>query len=196
LEQYLAALADRTPAPGGGAVAAATLATAAAIAHMAVVFSQGRKSLNAHATLHEQALATLAAMQPRGLAMADDDAAAFATLNGLWQLPEDDPIRQAGWDAAVEAAIAAPMQVIQQAHQLLELLSQLPEATSPMLQSDLAVAAITAEAAARSACWNVRINLSSISDPEQATAHRRAAESTVAACQSLAERVEAACQSN
>ena len=193
---YLSALSERTPVPGGGAVAGTSLATAAAIAHMAIIFSQGRKSLAEYDTRHDEALNVLKNMQNRGLELAEADAKAYARLNALWKLPEDDPDRKADWDDAVEAAIAAPAQVMESGVELLTLLESLIEATSPMLRSDLAVAAITADAAVRSAAWNVRINLPSVADPGQATTHRETMDRRIASGQSSAAAVEAGCLPN
>ena len=193
---YLSALSERTPTPGGGAVAGTSLATAAAIAHMAIIFSKGRKSLASFEDRQDEALDALKTMQDRGLDLAEADAEAYARLNLLWKLPKDDPGRIADWDDAVEAAIDAPARVMETGVQLLALLEDLIEATSPMLRSDLAVAAITAEAAVRSAAWNVRINLSSVTDSEQAAAHRETMDHRIAAGQASAAAVEAGCLSN
>ena len=193
LSGFLAALADRTPTPGGGAVAAASLAIAGAIGHMAVAYSRGRSSLASFESLHEEALAALASLSPRALDLAEQDAAAYARLNKLLKLPEDDPKRAADWDEAVEAAISAPMAVMREADAVLELLERLVEATTPMLRSDLAVAAITAEAAARSANWNVRINLPSVSDVARSDSHRSDAEDILARCTNAAANIESEC---
>ena len=193
---YLSSLSERTPTPGGGAVAGTSLATAAAIAHMAIIFSKGRKSLASFEDRQDEALDTLKTMQDRGLDLAEADAEAYARLNLLWKLPKDDPGRIADWDDAVEAAIDAPTRVMETGVQLLALLEDLIEATSPMLRSDLAVAAITAEAAVRSSAWNVRINLPSVTDSEQAAAHRETMDHRIAAGQASAAAVEAGCQSN
>lgn len=193
LSGFLAALADRTPTPGGGAVAAASLAIAGAIGHMAVTYSRGRSSLASFESLHEEALAALASLSPRALDLAEQDAAAYARLNKLLKRPEDDPKRAADWDEAVEAAISAPMAVMREADAVLELLERLVEATTPMLRSDLAVAAITAEAAARSANWNVRINLPSVSDVARSDSHRSDAEDILARCTNAAANIESEC---
>ena len=196
LGEFLEALAARTPTPGGGAVAGTSLATAAAIAHMALVFSQGRKSLAAFAEVHEKALTRLSDLKARGLELAAQDAAAYEQLNTLWKLPEDDPERTRGWDDAVEAAIAAPRAVLGEAAELLAALEGLVDATTPMLRSDLAVAAITAEAAGRSAAWNIRINLPSVSDVARADAHRDDMTRLIDQCRASAATVEAACQAD
>lgn len=194
LEGFLSDLADRTPTPGGGAVAAASLALAGAIGHMAVAYSQGRSSLSAFDALHKEALATLATLQSRALDLAAKDATAYAKLNALWKLPEDDPARIKGWDEAVEEAIEAPLAVMQESSATMELLQRLVEATTPMLRSDLAVSAISAESAARAAALNVNINLASVSDPSRAEKYREEAASLLARCCATAADVESSCK--
>ncbi|MEE2908495.1 MAG: cyclodeaminase/cyclohydrolase family protein [Planctomycetota bacterium] len=193
LSGFLTALAERTPTPGGGAVAAASLALAGAIGHMAIAYSRGRSSLAAFESVHEDAMTALSDLAARALDLAEQDAAAYARLNDLFKKPEDDPERSAQWDDAVEAAIAAPMAVMQEADTLLQRLQGLVEATTPMLRSDLAVAAITAESAARSANCNVRINLPSVSDVARADTHRSKADELLTRCKATASNIETEC---
>lgn len=193
---FLQQLSDRTPTPGGGAVAAYSLATAAAMAHMAVSYSHGRESLKSFDALHKEAMTSLSTLPSKALQMARQDAEAYGRLNALWKLKEDDPIRLEGWDQAVDGAIDAPLEVLQQAHGLLELLSRLVEAITPMLLSDLAVAAITAESAARSAHWNVSINLPSVRDSAHAHTIESDAARLLAGCSRLTQCVEQGCRPN
>ena len=190
---FLAALAERTPTPGGGAVAAASLALSGAIGHMAIAYSRGKDSLASFDSLHEEALAALSNLQTLALDLAEQDATAYAQLNALWKLPENDPARSTGWDEAVEAAIAAPLAVMRESGSIVELLGRLVEATSPMLRSDLAVSAIMAEAAARAASLNVHINLPAVSDAARAEKYREEAASLLASCRARAAEVESAC---
>ncbi len=193
---FLKELSERTPTPGGGAVAATSLALAASMAHMAVNYSQGRKSLQSFDPLHTEAMALLATLPSEALQMAREDAQAYGRLNDLWKLQEDDPVRIEGWDQAVDGAINAPVKVMRQAHATLELLSRLVEATTPMLLSDLAVAAITAESAARSAHWNVLINLPSVRDATHAESVKCDAEALLEACSRLTRLIEQGCRPN
>ena len=96
--------------------------------------------------------------------LADQDAAAYAELNRLWKLPEDDAGRQAGWDVAVDAAIAAPRAIMQLGLDVLVQLDLIAPKTNHWLGSDLAIAGILFESAVRAAAWNVRINLPSLRD--------------------------------
>ncbi|MGH9859948.1 MAG: cyclodeaminase/cyclohydrolase family protein [Candidatus Acidiferrales bacterium] len=159
----LQALASKSPTPGGGAVAALTLALGAALAQMVLNYSIGKKSLEAHAHIHEEALSQLQEMRDRALELADEDAAAYQALNAMLRRKDDPPSVEERKET-VAHAISIPMEILQHAAKLAELLGHLAGTTNTLLDSDLAMAAILADAAAQSACWNVRINLPALAD--------------------------------
>jgi methenyltetrahydrofolate cyclohydrolase len=191
LAGLLDAIAAKTPAPGGGAVAPIVAALGAALARMVLRYSQGRKALAEHDALHADSLAALDALSSRLLDLAADDAAAYGRLSALMKLAEDDPQRIAQWSDAVDAAVAAPRAVLNECVSALGVFAQLPGRTSRMLASDLAIAAVLAEAAARSAAWNIRINLPLLTDG--AAALEREAADAVDRAGSLCARIEQAC---
>ncbi len=176
--EFLDQVAARTPAPGGGAVAALSAATAAALGEMVARHSKGLDDL----------ATTLAGLRHRALELADRDAEAFSGLAALWKLSRDDPARQAGWEPAVTAAIDAPWSVIEVAREITQGLDAARTHANPNLASDLVIAAELAECAARAAACNVRVNLPLLSNRAEADAHedrtRRALE-TVAASTKL-----------
>lgn len=162
--QFIESLGEKSPTPGGGAVASVTGALAAALAQMVVRYSQGKKKLAQHESLHETALNELTANAQRMLDLAQKDADAYGQLNALWKLDQDDSKRKRGWDDAVHGAIDAPRQVLETSLAILHRLDALTGRTNRMLDSDLAISAVLAEAAARSAAWNMRINLPLLDD--------------------------------
>lgn len=164
LAAALEAIADRTPTPGGGAVAGATLGLAAATAAMVVNYSHGRKSLAEHESLHAAALTSLAETRTAALALAERDAEAYGALNALWKLPEDDPARQAGWTDAVAGAIAAPRALLEAAVEVRELMQSLEGTLNRNLMSDWTIARLLTRAAAEAAACNVRVNLPLLED--------------------------------
>ncbi len=168
VEYLLAAIAAKTPTPGGGAVAAITSALAAALGQMVVNYTCSKPSLADHNELHEEALRTLAELQSSALRLADADAEAFAHLSDLWGLPADDARRQAEWNDAVAAAIDAPRQVMGASMGTLRLTERLSGKTVRNLRSDLAITALLAEAGARAAACNVRINIPLLNDKAEA----------------------------
>jgi formiminotetrahydrofolate cyclodeaminase len=166
--ELLDSIAARQPVPGGGAVAALTAALAAALGRMVVEYSRGKASAAGHEALQDDALSRLSGLQAAALNLADADAEAFATLSGLWKLEPDDPRRRAEWAGAVAAAIDAPRRVAESSLEALDLLDRLSESTGANIRSDLAIAALLAQASTEAAACNVRINLPLLEDPAQA----------------------------
>lgn len=188
----LAQLASKTPAPGGGAAAGVTAATAAALCGMVVAYSLGRKALAEHQGFLEQAAGRLERARAVFLMLADEDAEAYGVLNALMRLPEDSPERAAGWAAAVDGALGPPRATLAGASDLLRLCEDLLGRVNPHLRSDLAVAAVLAEAAARSAAWNVSVNLPLLPDDRRGGVHAEA-ERLVGDARARAARVEDGC---
>jgi formiminotetrahydrofolate cyclodeaminase len=194
IRELLDAVGAKTPTPGGGAVASITAALGAALAGMVVAYSTGRKKLAEHAALHAEASETLADVGRRALDLARADAEAYARLNALWKLDEADERRRREFPAAVRDAIDAPARVLRLARDLLDLLGRLDGRTNAMLESDRAIAAILADAAARAAAWNVRINLPLVDDAAEAERIERETADHLAATRAACEAVESACR--
>lgn len=167
VRDLLTAVAAKSPTPGGGAVTSFTTALAAALAQMVINYSVGKKTLAAHDALHLQALHTFGELAERAIALAEQDAKAYAHLNELQKLDKKNERRGREFAGAVAAAIDAPKAVLDVSLQMLELMKALLGTTNPHLKSDLAIAAILADAAARAAAWNIRINLPLLEDQSQ-----------------------------
>ena len=104
VQELLCSVAARTPAPGGGAVAATVGALAAALSEMVINYSRGKPEAGGAEELIEEAR-RLEAMRDSALALADADAEAFTRLSALWKLKPDDERRRSGWNDAVTGAI-------------------------------------------------------------------------------------------
>ena len=156
---FLESLSAKVPTPGGGASAAVTGATAAATAAMVVSYSLGKKSLAECEGVNQNAMARLTRARQMFLQLGDEDAEGYGVLNELWKLDKSDPKRIEQWDDAVQGAITPPRAMLAMALELLRLCEKLVSTTNKQLKSDLGVAAVLGEAAARSAAWNVRINI-------------------------------------
>jgi formiminotetrahydrofolate cyclodeaminase len=192
IDEFLGALSAKVPAPGGGAAAGVVGATAAATAGMVVAYSAGRKSLADHQAFLEDAGARLARARALFLMLADEDAAAYTVLNTLMKLPEDHPDRIAGWADAVAGAVAPPRAMLAAGAEVLRLCEGLCGRINPHLRSGLGVAGVLAEAAARSAAWNIAVNLPLL-PPDQRGSVRAEAERQVGEARSRAARVEGHC---
>jgi formiminotetrahydrofolate cyclodeaminase len=185
-------LASKTPAPGGGAAAALTAATAAALTGMVIAYSLGKKSLAEHQHMLEGIRASVQVLREEFLRLAGEDMAAYTALQEIQKLPETDPRRAAEEPAAVVRAIEAPRRVLDRSRELLDLIASLVGKSNTHLRSDLAVAAVLAEAAAASAAWNVRINAPLLPEAERPAVFGRM-EAAVEAARQQRERVERAC---
>ena len=157
IESFLHDLASKSPAPGGGAATPMCAAIGAALANMVVAFSVGKKSLAEHRPALEAARERLTAAAAGFTALADDDAAAYARLNALQRLPENDPGR-ADLPDATRAASAVPTRTITLCVETLDLCASLAPISNEHLLSDLAIAAVMLEACARAARWLVLAN--------------------------------------
>jgi formiminotetrahydrofolate cyclodeaminase len=160
----LDAVAAKSPAPGGGFVASAVGALAAALGQMVLAYSLGRKSLAEHESHNAEVDRRLLQTRLLLLQLAKEDAAAYEIVNELQRLPEDDARRAKELPGAAMAATQIPLAVAAACTDLLRLCESLTGTTNPWLRSDLAIAAVLAEAGARACRWNVAINLSLLDD--------------------------------
>ena len=191
-EDLLDSLADKSPAPGGGAVAAMLGATASSLAGMVVAYSIGKKSLAPHQQMLEAAAERLTSASAQFLTLAAQDAEAYAQLNALQKRPTDDPVRISDEPPALRRAIEAPDAARILAMEVLELVASLVGRTNKYLRSDLAIAAVAAESAAVSAGWNVLINAPGLPEPERETYLKTVLECNTKAG-NLRRRIEDAC---
>jgi len=155
---FLSAVAAKSPAPGGGAVASASGALASALAQMVVSYSIGKKDLLEQQEELRLAATKLERARALFLQLADEDAAAYSQLNALQKLPLGDARRAAELPDAQRLAVQVPQSVAATAIDLLRLFEQLSLISNRYLRSDLGIAADLAEATVRAALWNVRIN--------------------------------------
>ena len=196
LSGLLHAVGARQPAPGGGAVAAVSGALAAALGHMVAAYSAGKKDLAPHHDAINDLLARLDRSRRLLLELADADAAAYAHLASLERLPENDPAR-AGLAAAAQAAAAAPRLVVAACAGLVRTAEELAPISNHWLHSDLAITAILADAAARSAGWMVEVNLGPLTryaGPSAAAAARAERDAELAGLHTRLERTLAHCR--
>jgi formiminotetrahydrofolate cyclodeaminase len=77
---------------------------------------------------------------------------------------------------------------------MLRVLRTLPGTTNSMLKSDLAIAAVLAEAAVRAAAWNVRINLPLVDNAETTDTLDREIQESLNEAHELSSAIEIACK--
>jgi len=194
VDEYLNSLAAKTPAPGGGAVAAMTTASSAALALMALNYSMGKKSLSDKSDLQKTSFVAINKLKDEAIRLGDADAKAFQELSSLWKLAEDDPKRITGWDSAVLGAIEVPKRVMEVGLEILNILKQLDGAIVSNLTSDAAIAALLAEAGVKAAAWNVRINLPLLKSDIEAAQFEKKMNEQIALAAKICCEIEQACK--
>lgn len=161
-------LASAAPVPGGGSASAVAASLAASLTAMVARLSADRPKYAAYAKTHARALEAAEAARVRFLALADEDAAAYAAFGHARKLPKETPDEAQARDAAIAAAALkaaeVPLEVVRQCHGLIHEIESLAGRSNLNAASDLDVGALLVHAAARGAGANVIINLPSIPD--------------------------------
>lgn len=168
LGDFTRALASERPTPGGGSAAALAAALAASLTAMVVRLSLVRPRYAQHAALHEEALAASDGARERFLELADDDAIAYAAFMEAGRLPkgsyEEEPKRASASREAARLAATVPLTIVQACHAQVDLVQRLAGRSNDNVASDLDVAALLLESAARGAASNVVVNLPAVED--------------------------------
>jgi formiminotetrahydrofolate cyclodeaminase len=174
IQEFLTALAARTPAPGGGSMTALTAALAAAQLQMVIAYTRGKPRF----AEFENVLADYDARLSRAGAvlreLMDEDKSAYEALNPFMKLPAAVRHAAATYPAIVAAAVQIPQAVAAAAAGIVEAAEHLQNKVSRMLLSDLGVAAATAMGAVESAEFNVLVNLPLLENPAQASSTAKA----------------------
>jgi formiminotetrahydrofolate cyclodeaminase len=155
LRDLLEEIASRTPAPGGGSVAAIGLAMGASLVEMAARFSEG------HWAEAGGAVAQAKVLRERAAPLAREDAEAYERALAALRLPKDgDPEeRDRVLGRALEEAAAVPFRIAEIAADVASLAAEAAQHGNPNLRGDAAAGALLAEAAAHIGANLVAINL-------------------------------------
>ena len=165
IAEFLDGTAAKQPAPGGGSVAALVGALSAAIGEMVLNYSIGKKGLEAHQDALKAALAELHRARQVMLELVTEDQSAYQALTAARKLSPDAPDRESQFNSALLASIRTPEAIAATAASILDLCQRLVPIVNYYLLSDLAVCADLAMSTVRCGIYNVRVNLSDVSDP-------------------------------
>lgn len=163
LGEFAARLSSPEPVPGGGSASAVSAALAASLVAMVATLSEGRPKYAAHADLYAVALPAARRLADELLALADEDARAYAACALALKLPReafaDKEFRDAQVRATARVAAEVPLRCVERCREVLILAEALAGRSNVNASSDLRVAALLSEAAGRGAAENVLVNL-------------------------------------
>ena len=170
--EFVERLASGEPVPGGGSAAAIAGSLGAALVSMVAALSEDRPKYAAHAALHAEAGAAGRQLADRFLALADEDAVAYAGYGVAMRMPretdEEKAARAVAIRDAARASSRAPFRTVEACHEMVAWAEALAGRSNRNASSDLEVASLMAVAASHAAAANVYVNLPAIEDEEGA----------------------------
>lgn len=184
LNDFIEKLSSEAPVPGGGSASAVAGSLAASLVAMVAALSENRPRWIIHAAVHAKAKSSGTELAHRLLRIADEDAAAYTAFGAAAKLPketeEEQGARKRAMERAARIAAEVPMRCIEACLEVAESVELLAARCNLNASSDLLVAGLLAEAAARGAAENVRVNLPAAGDPDWAAATQARADELVA----------------
>jgi len=168
---WLDELASSAPAPGGGAVAALHVATAAGLVEMVTNLTIGNPRYAEHEPTMIEARDTAGAVRAEAIRLADDDARAFTAVTDAYKLPRASDDEKAARTAAIQRALLGaadvPVRTAHAATTVLDLAERILPGANVNVLSDVAVAASSARAGLEAAIINIEINRVAIKDEQE-----------------------------
>jgi glutamate formiminotransferase len=168
LTEFADELSTDSPAPGGGSVAALCSSISGALSAMVSNLTFGKKG---YEKVWEEAkeLAEIGQdIKERSMYAIDKDTQAFYDMMDASRLPkktdEDKKIRNDAIQKSTKKAILVPLETLEIALEAVELSEKVAKIGNENALSDAGVGAITANAAAKAAYLNVKINMGGIED--------------------------------
>jgi len=170
IQTFLDELASSAPTPGGGAATALVGAMGAALVSMVCNLTIGRPRYAGVEAAMRDILTRSEQIRQNLIALADDDAAAYAEVVAAYRLPRSDEAEKAARAEAIQRALVRaavpPLAVTKECRSLVPLCLQVAAHGNVAVVSDAGVAAELAAAGVRASILNVRINLAEIKDAE------------------------------
>ncbi|GAC1646240.1 MAG: cyclodeaminase/cyclohydrolase family protein [Ktedonobacteraceae bacterium] len=174
LQEYLADLASAKPTPGGGSAAALSGAMAAALVCMVARLTLSKADYaDVHAEI-ETLLQDAEQVRERFQQLMQADIDAYGRLSASFKMPRATEQERAERTQSVQAALLSaalvPLEMAEQAAQLIQYGRRIAEIGNKNVLSDIATATALASGGGTGASWMVRTNLHSVKDLQQVEA--------------------------
>lgn len=170
LKKYLADLAARLPAPGGGSASALVGAEGVALLEMVLNFTVDKKGYEEFWDEGKKILKKLEDLRERLSSLIDEDVRAYGELDQVFKMPRESEKekeqRRLAMEIALKKAEAIPEEICHLTIEAAGLSPVILEKGNKNLASDVGVAMALLVAAFKGGRLNVEINLKSIKDLE------------------------------
>jgi formiminotetrahydrofolate cyclodeaminase len=167
-EQFVTALASKSPVPGGGGAAAIVGAVGTALGNMVGSLTAGKKKYAAVEADILRLQAKADALQDELLDLAAKDAAAFESLFHAYGLPAGTDAEKAHKTEVLEGALkdaaSVPLEIMRKCGEAIRLHEEFSEIGSAGAISDVGVGVACVLAALKGASLNVFINTKAMTD--------------------------------
>lgn len=168
VQDFIKTVSARTPAPGGGSVAAAVAAMGSALACMVGQMTYGKRQWERYDSQMRRIIPIVHDTMKELIAVIDSDTYAFndymAALKLPKETPEDITMRDTAMEAGLKKAISVPMSLAKCVCKLWEPLKELATIGNFGTKSDLQVGIRCLETGVFGAYYNVIINAEGIKD--------------------------------
>ncbi len=168
INDFLETLSSSSPTPGGGSVSAIIGAVSSALVSMVANLTVGKEKYKDSWEKMEEVLQEVETLRSEFLTLADSDIEAFNGFMAALRLPKETDsekkLRAEAMEEASKQATLVPLQIVETCEKVARLSLETAKFGNKMAATDAAIGAILANAAAKSASYNVLINLPSIKD--------------------------------
>ena len=167
----LSKISSSSPTPGGGSVAALTLAHAHALGMMVSRLTLGKENWSEGHDFAAKVIESSTVGIERALLLSDEDASAFDAVIDSYNLPRDnDSQKSIRAEAIVSSTIKAalvPLKIMRASSDFLQSIIGLSKTGNANALTDLLASSELAHASSRIASYNVKINLDFLDDTDE-----------------------------
>lgn len=193
IQEFLDVLSSKEPVPGGGGASALAGALGNALGQMVANLTIGKKKYAQVEDEIKELAERMKGIQEQFTALADQDAKVFAPLAKCYSLPsgteEEKAYKAEVMEARLLDASLVPMEIMEKASEMLEIMDILADKGSRMAVSDVGVGVQFIRTALLGAVMNVYINTKSMKNREKAEEMNEKAERLIKEGTEAADRI-------